>query len=404
LASRLFAVGDDDSSTKAVSTKLPIFKILSLSGAGCFLLVGTGFAQKLEIVSSRPAPEAEGSSFPTGLVILVALLFGGILAWVIRGKIKFVGPSGPQIPSRPPVKKPARPQAKVQAVVDETRTRDRVLSQLNAVVEETKNDTRYLPVFKLKEIPAPPELDALAASDDPRLQAAILQSNEEEEPDAAVREAAIQILSEICTADSIDALSQVAKYDPSASLRALALATLASFDHGSVFEPIIIASADPSREVRAAASKALSKLTFSRTNEWLRIAGSDDMFTISQCARAMGGSGLVPSIIERVANRERQSALEAIAIVCVLLRAGESADIVEAVLNHNNPNISRALLHIIDILDDRNTIDELERAVETFEIRDDFRPEVERVLSRRNTPAPTNGYRGSQSPQAVTDL
>jgi len=351
----------------------------------CVQLVAAHFlcAQKLEIVTSQAADSQSKSLSPEiFLLVILALVAGAVGAWLLRGKVKVSEEAAYQSykPPKPQHLNRRKPKKK-EVLLDESAERKRMLSSLNQVVESTKEDIRYLPLFSFRSIPDPPAREPLPELDDPQLLAAIENSNEEMQPDPEVREAAIGFLSRFRTAASIDALSQVAIYDLSSSLRSSALATLASFDHGSVFEPILLACADPTREVRAAASRALSKLTFARSDEWFRIADADDTFSVRQCARAAVAAGLHTATFGRLVNRERNAVLEAFAIVCVLIRAGETDDLIDAIMSHADVNVSSALLHIIQLTRDEALIRELATAVDTFEIRPEIRPQIQQIIS-----------------------
>ncbi len=73
-------------------------------------------------------------------------------------------------------------------------------------------------------------------------------------------------------------------YDISSNLRSKAVSVLADFDHESVFETVLLCCADPTREVRAAAARALFNLSFERSDSWARIAQCDDEFRMVQAA------------------------------------------------------------------------------------------------------------------------
>ncbi|NNE67478.1 MAG: HEAT repeat domain-containing protein, partial [Pyrinomonadaceae bacterium] len=119
-----------------------------------------------------------------------------------------------------------------------------------------------LPVNRFDGLNEPKYFDALPISNDDALMSAIEQTHCEDEEDPEIREVSIRILARFRTRNSIEALEQVAKYDISSSLRSKAVAILAEFDHQSVFETILLCGADPTREVRAAAARALFQLSF----------------------------------------------------------------------------------------------------------------------------------------------
>lgn len=78
-----------------------------------------------------------------------------------------------------------------------------------------------------------------------------------------------------------DSFLEFDRVDLSSNLASKAVATLTDFDHESVFEAILLACADPTREVRAAAARGLFRLNFDRADAWKRIIESNDEFRIA---------------------------------------------------------------------------------------------------------------------------
>ena len=115
-----------------------------------------------------------------------------------------------------------------------------------------------LPIGQIAELAIPRAIDDLPVSEDEGLLAAIDEVQDDSDADSEFRAIALRVLAGFKTRNSIDALSQIALYDLSTTLRAKAVGMLADFDHQSVFEAIVLSCADPSREVRAAGARALS--------------------------------------------------------------------------------------------------------------------------------------------------
>lgn len=203
----------------------------------------------------------------------------------------------------------------------------------------------------------------LPISDEPALLDAIDQANDESEEDEAVREIALRVLAAFKTQNSVEAVAQIALYDLSANLRSKAVATLAEFDHESVFEAILLACADPTREVRAAAARGLFRLSFDRAHAWKRIIEADDDYRTTHAARAAIESGFVEKSIERMAHDDGKVAYEAFALCSLLIKAGETKELFETLINHNDLRVKFALLHLFSVQKDERMLPELQKIV-----------------------------------------
>ncbi|MFN2502025.1 MAG: HEAT repeat domain-containing protein [Pyrinomonadaceae bacterium] len=210
--------------------------------------------------------------------------------------------------------------------------------------------------------------EPLPLSNDESLINAIDQANEEFEEDEAVRDLAVRILTAFRTRNSVEALSQIALYDLSANLRSKAVTTLTDFDHESVFEAILLACADPTREVRAAAARGLFRLNFDRADAWARIIETNDEFRMSHAARAAIEAGIVSKSFDRLVHDDLKVAYEAFVLVTLLIKAGETTTIFETIRNHRDERVRYALLHVLKVQKSEKTVEGLKELmrVETF--------------------------------------
>ena len=213
-----------------------------------------------------------------------------------------------------------------------------------------------LPINSFSQLAGAKKYKPLEISDDPSLLTAIEQVNEEYEEDQSVRDVALRVLTAFRFRNSIEAIAQMALYDLSSNLRSRAVATLADFDHESVFETILLACADPTREVRAAAARGLFRLSFDRAHAWKRIIEANDEFRMSHAARAAVESGIVAKSFDRLVHEDLKIAYEAFALVSLLIKAGETDVIFEAVLEHKDERIKYALLHVLKVQKDERTL------------------------------------------------
>lgn len=246
-----------------------------------------------------------------------------------------------------------------------------------AEMAETEGASIELPVFDFKTVETAKPFERLPISNDESLINAIEQTHDEYEEDESVRELAVRILTAFKTRNSVEALSQVALYDLSSSLRSKAVLTLTEFDHESVFETILVACADPSREVRAAAARGLTRLSFDRTDAWARIAESNEEGRIRQSARAAVESGFVERSFDRLVHPDKQYAYEAFVLLSLLIKAGEMEPIFTALKTNKNADVRRAILHLFKVADDPNALAELGGLLEDRSLPGDVKMEID---------------------------
>lgn len=237
-----------------------------------------------------------------------------------------------------------------------------------------------LPISKIEKINLSRPFSPLPISNDEALMSAIEQAQDEYEEDEEVRDLALRVLAAFKTRNSIESLSQIALYDLSSNLRSKAVTTLAEFDHESCFEPILLACADPTREVRAAAARGLFRLSFDRADAWARISESGDEFKMRQAARAAIEADLVERSFDRLAHSDMKYAYEAVTLVALLLKAGETKEVFEAVKNHQNPNVRKAILHVVKITKEPNALEGLYSVLEKKELSEELKREVDETI------------------------
>ncbi|HSK70305.1 MAG TPA: HEAT repeat domain-containing protein [Pyrinomonadaceae bacterium] len=252
------------------------------------------------------------------------------------------------------------------------------LSALSLNLEQKSGE--FLPVFAIRKLESARPFDHLTISNDEALMSAVEQAHDEFEEDETVRELAVRVLTAFKTRNSVEALSQVALYDLSSNLRSKAVSTLADFDHESVFETIVLACADPTREVRAAAARGLFKLSCDRADAWTRIAETNDLFRMKQAARAAIEGDLVEKYFDRLVHQDMKNAYEAFALVALLLKSGETEMVFNALEKHKNVNVRKAILHVIKITKERNALEGLYTLLENKYLSPEMREEVDKIV------------------------
>ena len=168
-----------------------------------------------------------------------------------------------------------------------------------------------------------------------------------EGPDIAQRLEALKSLSAYPVRTSVAALTAAARHDAEPTLRAQAILSLASINHESVFPAVLIGMADESREVRAAAARSLSHLSFDRADAYIRVMGTTDEETLPDVARACIKAGIVAQGIERLASNDRRQVYEAYAVLSLLAKAKMTEPIIEAITSHVNLDIRLTAVRLL---------------------------------------------------------
>ncbi len=248
------------------------------------------------------------------------------------------------------------------------------------VIENSSEVSTVLPIYSFLKLKESKPFDALPISNDEALMSAIEQVHEEFEEDEEIRALAVRILAAFRTSNSVEALSQVALYDLSSNLRSKAVTTLSEFDHDSVFETILLACADPTREVRAAAARSLFHLTFNRADAWARIANSGEKGRMRQIARAAIEADLVERSFERLIHQDRKYASEAFALVTLLIRSGELEVISDFLKKNKDIKLRRAILHTIKVSKNKDALNGLNSLLKAENLSPEIQEDVDKTI------------------------
>jgi HEAT repeat protein len=209
------------------------------------------------------------------------------------------------------------------------------LGQSDSFVPEI---TRLQPALSVEDLPERSNDEGFAEA------IAKLQSSSPEERSEAVKE-----LAQYQIQSSVAALSSVALHDNEANIRALAVSSLSSINHESVFPAVLIGMADESREVRAAAARSLSRLSFDRADAYVRVMETADEKMLRDVAHACIQAGIVSQNIDRITSSDRRQAYEAFSLICLLAKAKMIEPILEAICNHANIDVRVSAVHLLVI-------------------------------------------------------
>jgi hypothetical protein len=255
------------------------------------------------------------------------------------------------------------------------------LEVVEAVKETSNAGLSKLPIASFTRLERATAFEPLPESDDDDLLCAIDQTGEGSEEDAEIRTLALKILAAFKSSNAVGAISQIALYDLSSKLRSTAVSVLAEKDHESVFESIVLACADPTREVRAAAARSLFRLKFDRAHAWARIIESGDGARMRQAARAAMEGDLVERSFERLIHPDKTVAYEAFALTALLIKAGEKEPIYKALAEHKEENVKLALLHVLQTMKTDTTFQDLSELLIRHELTPNVAAKVNEVRS-----------------------
>jgi HEAT repeat protein len=167
--------------------------------------------------------------------------------------------------------------------------------------------------------------------------------------DAHVRAQVIHELAAHPVQRSVAALSSMALNDPDSGIRSAAVTGLGSIDHESVFATVLIALADDSREVRAAAARTLTSFHFDRADAYVRVMETADADTMRDVAQACVKTGIVAQAVDRLASEDRHQAYEAFSLFSLLARANETQPILDAIQNHKDDEVRLCAIRVLNV-------------------------------------------------------
>lgn len=179
----------------------------------------------------------------------------------------------------------------------------------------------------------------------------------------AERAEGIKLLAQFAVRNSVIELAQVARRDAKPNLRALAIGSLATINHESVFPSVLIAMADESREVRAAAARALSRLSFDRADAYTRVMETDDAATLREVAQACVKSGVASQALDRLGSSDRRQAYEALTLVSLLAKADVLEPILAAIAKHPSVDVRISAVRLLGTTGNQAVLTELKELV-----------------------------------------
>ncbi len=165
--------------------------------------------------------------------------------------------------------------------------------------------------------------------------------------DVQERAEGLKLLPQFRVQTSVAAMAQVAMNDSEPNLRSLAISSLSTVNHESVFPAILIGMADDSREVRAAAARSLSRLSFDRAEAYVRVIETCDHETLDAVAKACIQAGIVSQNLDRLSTSDHRQAYETFSVICLLAKAKMNQPVLDAIADHPNGDVRIKAVHLL---------------------------------------------------------
>lgn len=162
------------------------------------------------------------------------------------------------------------------------------------------------------------------------------------------RVVAAQNLAQFQVRRAVEALAALAR-DAEPAVRSAAVTSLGLINHESVFVHVVCALADEAREVRAAAARAMSRLSFDRADAYVRVIESADAAALREVAQAAIKAGLAAQAISRLNSEDRRQAYEAFSLLTLCAKAGEVQPILDTVECHRDIEVRLTCIRLLGL-------------------------------------------------------
>jgi HEAT repeat protein len=211
-----------------------------------------------------------------------------------------------------------------------------------------------------------------------------------ESKDVQMRSEALKTLVQFRVQSAVDAISQVARNDSEPSIRSLAISTLGTINHESVFPAVLIGMADDAREVRASAARSLNRLSFDRADAYVRVLETSDEETVSNVARACLQAGIVSQNLDRLANCDHRQAYETFSLICLLSKANMNEPVLSAISVHPNIDVRLKVVHLLACTGHPATVGQLRELAVTDGMGEEVKTALLEAIYRLEQAKPTD--------------
>jgi HEAT repeat protein len=206
--------------------------------------------------------------------------------------------------------------------------------------------------------------------------------------DAESRVNAAQQLAQFQVRCAVAALSTAARDDSEPAVRSAAVTSLGLVNHESVFAPVIRALADEAREVRAAAARALSRLSFDRADAYVRLVETADARTVCDVAHACVKAGLAAQAVGRLTSEDRRQAYESFSLLSLCVRGGAAQPVIDAVECHRDIDTRLTCIQLLSDSNDAEVAEQLRRLAGNGGVPERVRRSILDTVARVAEPQP----------------
>ena len=222
--------------------------------------------------------------------------------------------------------------------------------------------TQLRPVLSVEDLPE-------NTTDEKWLEAApkLSSDNVDERVEAA------KVMGEFPMQTSVTSLIGLVRNDLEPSVRSTAVASLAFIDHESVFPAMLLALADESREVRAAAARSVSRLSFDRSGAYTLLLDSHESGELKEFATACLNAGIVSQNIDRLARCDRRQAYEAFSLISLMAKAQMTETLTDAIVNHSDLNVRLSVIHLLAATGQPNVLTQLQNLTSQDKLPEDIK-------------------------------
>jgi hypothetical protein len=140
--------------------------------------------------------------------------------------------------------------------------------------------------------------------------------------------------------------------------------------------------------VRAAAARALSRLSFDRADGYVRLVETADAGTLQEVARACVKAGLAAQAVSRLTSEDRRQAYEAFSLLSLCVRGGEAQPVIDAVETHQNIDARLTCIQLLGDSQNEEVCEQLARLAGATSIPDRVRRSILETAERAARPAP----------------
>lgn len=218
--------------------------------------------------------------------------------------------------------------------------------QLIEVAQEAEEPPPQEPLRVDWELREPPEMEALPqmVEDDSFFDALVDIEDEE----AMVRCLAARILAKYRTKNSVKLLSRVVMDDLDNEVKLEAVDSLKTLAHESCFAPLLIAASDENPNVKQAAVKAFTSLSFNLADNYARLLQSNDEELMKRAAKSCIVTGLVHKAFIQIISYNYEQGYEGFVLLSLLARAGEAKPLMDAITKHPNMDVRTLCIRIMN--------------------------------------------------------